>query len=147
MKLKPGAPGRAADVVSAAGRIVAALKSSGYADAKAEPRQVTADFATDTLTPTYKIEPGGIVRLGGVRVVTKGRTRPSWVQRLAPWAPGADYRPKDIAELERRLNDTGIYRSVEMSVSPPDQALPDGARPVEANLVDRDPVSVQLGAS
>jgi len=147
MNLKSGQPGRAADVVSAGGRIVTALKARGYADAKADPRQVVADFATDTLTPTFQIEPGAIVRLDGVRIVTNGRTKPSWAQRLAPWKPGAEYRPNKIAELERRLNDTGIYRSVEVSVTPPGQALPDGTRPVVANLVDRDPISVQLGAS
>ena len=147
MALKPGQPGRAADVVSAGGRIATALKARGYADAKSEPGQVVADFATDTLTPTYKVEAGAIVRLGRVRLVSKGRTRPKRVQRLAPWTPGEAYRPDKIAELERRLNDTGVYRSVEVSVTPPGQASPDGARPVAVNLVDRDPLSVQLGAS
>lgn len=147
MDLKPGQPGRAADVVSAGGRIVTALKARGYADAKAEEPKVVADFATHTLTPTYQITSGEIVRLDGTRLVTKGRTRRKWVQRLAPWKRGAQYRPVQIAELERRLNDTGIYRSVEVSIAPPNQALPDGTRPVIVNLVDRDPISVQLGAS
>ena len=147
MALRPGQPGLAADVVAAGGRIATALKARGYADAKSETGRVVADHATDTLTPTYKVESGAIVRLDGVRVVTKGRTRAKWVQRLAPWNYGDEYRPIKIAELERRLNDTGVYRSVEVSVTPPDQARPDGARPVVVSLADRDPVSVQLGAS
>src|SRR5690606_35537816 len=35
-----GAPGRAVEVVSAEGRIVAAVQKRGHADARAEPRQV-----------------------------------------------------------------------------------------------------------
>jgi translocation and assembly module TamA len=145
--LTPGEAGRAPEVVAAEGRVVAALKKRGYADAKAETRRVVADYATSTLTPTYRIEAGGIVKLDGVRVKTKGRTRPGWVSKLAPWTPGQQYRPEELAELERRLTDTGAFRGVEVSLAPPAHATPDGLRPVEVNLVDRNPVSVQLGAS
>src|SRR5690606_23661631 len=37
--LKPGEPGRAADVLAAEGRLVAGLTRRGYADAEAEPRR------------------------------------------------------------------------------------------------------------
>lgn len=145
--LLPGEAGRAPDVVAAEGRILAVLKKRGYADAKAEPRRVVADFSNFTLAPTYRIASGALVRLDGVRLVTKGHTKQSWVARLAPWREGQVYRPGSVAELERRLSDTGVYQSVSVALAPVSSTKPDGLRPVEVTLVDRAPVNVQLGGS
>ena len=147
LDLAPGQPGRAPDVLAAEGRVLAQLKKHGYADAKAEPRKVVADFATDSLVPTFRIDAGPVVKLDDVRVTTKGRTHPSWVERLAPWSHGQAYNPDTVAELERRLNDTGVYQSVTVALAPASETEPDGLRPVDVTLVDRAPVSVQLGAS
>jgi translocation and assembly module TamA len=51
MALTPGAPGRAAEVVAAEGRVVAAVQKRGYADVKAQTREVTVDHADNTLSP------------------------------------------------------------------------------------------------
>ena len=49
--LTPGAPGRAADVVAAEGRVVAAVQKRGYADAAVQSREVVVDHADDTVSP------------------------------------------------------------------------------------------------
>lgn len=145
--LTPGQPGRATDVVAAEGRILAVLKNHGYADVTAEPRKVVADFSNFTLTPTYRIDAGGLVKLDGVRLITKGHTRQRWVARLAPWKSGQVYHPDTVAELERRLSDTGVYQGVSVALAPASKTGPDGLRPVDVTLVDRAPINVQLGGS
>jgi translocation and assembly module TamA len=69
------------------------------------------------------------------------------VQHLAPWKSGDIYEPDDIAELERRLRDTGVYDTVSVSLAPKDKVLPDGLRPVIVTLADRKAKTVELGAS
>src|SRR6202012_2943063 len=99
MALTQGAPGRAADVVAAEGRMVAAGQKRGYADVKAQPREGTVDHADDTVNPDYRLEAGALVHLDSIQLNSKGRTHPEWLQHLAPWRHGAAYDPDDVAEL------------------------------------------------
>ncbi len=145
VKLIVGSPGRAADVVAAEGRIVGALQKDGYADADADPRQVVVDHADHTVQPSFKIAAKTRVRLDGVQLKTKGRTNPKWVAYLAPWKTGQVYAPDKVAELERRLLDTGVYDSVGVSLSPTPDAQ--GLRPVVVSLADRAPSNISLGGS
>ncbi|HEX3701423.1 MAG TPA: autotransporter assembly complex family protein [Phenylobacterium sp.] len=147
LALSPGAPGRAADVVAAEGRAVAAVQKRGYADVKAEPREVVVDHADRTVRPTYRLAAGPLSRLDGIKLTTNGRTRPSWLQHLGPWKPGDLYQPADVAQLERRLLDTGVYDTVTVGLAPQSQTTPDGLRPVVVSLAERRRRTISLGAS
>lgn len=147
LALKPGEPGRAADILDAEGRIVAGLTREGYADAKAEPRRVVVDHAAFTVQPNFNIASGEVVRLDGVLVRTRGPTNPDWVADLAPWRAGDRYDPEDVAELERRLLDTGVYDGVNVSLAPQDQITPEGLRPVIVGLSDRPRSLLEAGAT
>jgi translocation and assembly module TamA len=143
--LTPGAPGRAADVVAAEGRVVASIEKRGYADAASQPREVIVDHADQSLRPTFKIAAGDLVHLGSIKVITDGRTNPAWVQGLSPWRMGAPYDPDKVAELERRLTDVGVYEQVTVALAPKDQTV-DGLRQVIVSIADRPPHTLELGA-
>lgn len=145
--LTPGQPGRAADVISAEGRIVAGLTRRGYADAAAQPRRVVVDHAAFTVQPSFRIASGPLVRLDGVRLETRGPTHPDWVAGLAPWSEGEVYDPEDVAELERRLLETGVFDGVGVALAPTDQTNADGYRPVIVTLTDRPHRILEAGAT
>jgi len=147
IELRPGQPGRAADVISAEGRIVAGLTRRGYADAAAQPRRVVVDHAAFTVQPNFRIAAGPLVRLDGVRLETRGSTNPDWVAGLAPWFEGEVYDPEDVAELERRLLETGVYDGVGVALAPTDQTDPAGHRPVVVTLTDRPRRVLEAGAT
>jgi translocation and assembly module TamA len=147
IKLQPEAPGRAADIVAAEGRIVSSLAQQGYADAAAAPREVVVDHADRSVTPTFRISAGPLVRLDGIQLTSKGRTNPAWVERLAPWRSGQVYKPEMVAELERRLLDPGVFDQVTVSLAPAAQTTPEGLRPVVVGLAERKPRTIELGAS
>jgi translocation and assembly module TamA len=147
MALTPGAPGRAADVVAAEGRVVAAVQQRGYADAEAEPRDVVVDHADQSVTPTYRIAAGPLVRLDGLDIAPGSRTNPAWLQALAPWKSGDVYDPDDVAELERRLLDTNVYDSVTVALAPAAKTDAQGLRPVVVSLSERKPRTIEAGAS
>jgi translocation and assembly module TamA len=147
MGLTVGDPGRAVDVIAAEGRIIAGLTRRGYADAKTQPRRVLVDHATFTVQPTYKIVSGLLVRLDGIKLDTEGSTNPDWVAGLAPWKEGDAFDPDQVAELERRLLDTGVYDGVGVALAPADQANADGNRPVIVSLNDRPRRTLEAGAS
>lgn len=146
MRLTVGEPGRSADIVGAEGRIVAQVAKLGYADVAAEPREVIVDHADHTVRPTFRVMAGELVHLNGVEVVTKGRTNPQWVGRLAPWVAGDVYDPEDVAELERRLRDTAVFDSISVTLAGADKATAEGLRPVVVTLSDRRARTIELGA-
>jgi translocation and assembly module TamA len=143
--LAPGLPGRAAEVLAAEGRLVARLSSRGYADATAGERRVVVDHADHTVQPTFRIDAGPLVRMDGIQLETKGRTNPRWIAGLTPWAAGQPYNPEDVAELERRLLDTGVYDSVTVSLAPAAKTTTEGTRPVIVSLSDRPKSTIELG--
>jgi translocation and assembly module TamA len=145
--LKAGDPGRAVDVISGEGRLVAGLNRRGHADAHADPRRVVVDHATLTVQPTYNIVAGPLVRLDGVRLETRGPTNPNWVAGLAPWSEGEVYDPEDVAELERRLLETGVFDGVGVALAPAAQTNADGNRPIIVTLTDRPRRILEAGAT
>jgi translocation and assembly module TamA len=142
--LTPGAPGRAADVLAAEGRVEAALRKRGYADAAVHPRQIVIDHQDHSLHPTFHFAAGALVRLDGLKVVSQGRTRPQWIAGLAPWKKGDVYDPTQVAKLEQRLRDAGVFNSVTVSLSPADEAVA-GLRPVIVSVGDRPPHTIEIG--
>ena len=144
--LKVGGPARAVEVLAAQGRIVAILQERGYADAKAKPVVPVVDHADHAMSATFEVAAGGLVRLDGVNLHAKSRTDPRFIHGLAPWKAGEVYKPRDVAELERRLIDTGVYDSVTVAVAPPGEALANGERPVVVSVADRAKHSFSFGA-
>jgi translocation and assembly module TamA len=69
------------------------------------------------------------------------------VQRLAPWRSGDLYKADDIAQLERRLLDTGVFDSVTVGLAPVDQVTTGGLRPIVVSLSERKRRSIEAGAS
>lgn len=145
--LANGQAGRAADVLGAEGRIVAAVQKRGYADVTTGDRQVIVDHADHSVRPTFRIVSGELVLLDGIELVTPGRTNPVWLRRLAPWKVGEPYDPDDVGELERRLLDTGVYDSVTVALAGKERATTEGLRPVIVSISDRKRRTLELGAS
>lgn len=145
--VKTDQAGRAGDVLAAEGRAVAVLTRRGYADAAAQPRRVVVDHATFTVQPNYRLSSGPLVHLDGVRLETRGPTNPAWVTGLAPWSEGDVYDPEDVAELERRLLETGVYDGVGVALAPADQSQANGNRPIVVTLTDRPRRLLEAGAT
>jgi translocation and assembly module TamA len=80
-------------------------------------------------------------------MITRGRTSQAWINRLETWKPGEVYDPEDVAELERRLLDTGVYEAVTVSLATPEKATAEGWRPIIVSLTDRERRTIELGAS
>jgi translocation and assembly module TamA len=144
LKLKTGSPARAADVLAAQGRVIAALQLKGYANAKVVPQPPVVDHATHTMHPVFAIAAGAIVHLDGLKLENKSKTKAPFIKKLAPWKTGDVYKPYDLAELERRLLDTGVYDSITVALAPAPNA--DGLTPVVVGVADRTKHSFSFSA-
>ncbi|MDB5441200.1 MAG: surface antigen [Caulobacteraceae bacterium] len=146
MGLTIGAPGRAADILAAEGRIVASARDDGYPDAATGERQVVVDHADDSVQPTFRIVAGDKVYLDGLDITGAERTDQAWLRALTPWIGGDAYTPAQVGELERRLRDTGVYDSVTVALASKDKLTKDGWRPVAVTLVERKPRQLEADA-
>ncbi len=147
LDLKSGQVGASITIVSAEGRVAAALKGRGYADTEVAARQVIVDHADRTVQPTFRVRSGDLIHLDGLTLATAGRTREDWLQRLKPWTAGEVFDPAKLADFELRLTETGVYDSVNVALAPLPE-VPDGApRPVIVQLSDRPPRQIEFAAS
>lgn len=146
MGLAAGAPGRAADILAAEGRIVASARDNGYPDAATGERAVVVDHADDSVQPTFRIAAGDKVFLDGLDISGAERTDQAWLRGLPPWIGGDVYSPAMVAELERRLRDTGVYDSVTVALAPKEKINADGWRPVTVTLTERSRHQIEADA-
>ena len=115
-----GQAARAGEVLSAEADAVVILQRAGYADAKAGPRRVVVDHATNLVTPEFALEAGDFVRLGKVRAEPDNVFREGFVRRLANWREGQPYDPEKISRLRRDLSSTGAVSRVSTRLVPSD---------------------------
>lgn len=137
-------------VIAQEAGLIAALRLSGYAEARALDRLTVGDRDSATLSITYKIDTGPRIVLGGVIYPANTRTRRDYLDRLVPYEPGAIYDPSTLSAFSRRLNATRLYglASVQISETARD-VLPNGdeVRDVLVQLQERPRYTVTSGTS
>jgi len=148
--LKTGDDARPDLIFAEEAGLVAALKASGYADAKAEDRQVIGDRDAGTLEVTYRLDPGPRIRLGKVIYPDETRTRSAYLDRLIPFERDEVYTPQKLTLFNRRLNATRTYRFVSVQLAEtPTRVTQDGddVRDVLVQLEERDRYTLTTGTS
>ena len=148
--LQPGEVAVPQRIVSEEAGLLAALKASGYAEARALDRQVIGDRETGTIDLTYRLVPGPRIRLGDVIYPNDRRTRLSALSRLTPFEPGDLYTPQTLATLNRRLNATRMYRFVSVQIADTASSVAengDEIRDVIVRLEEQDRYTLTSGAS
>ena len=130
--------------------LIAALKASGYADARANERLVIGDREAGTLEITYRLDPGPRIRLGEVIYPQDARTRRAYLNRTIPFEPDDVYTPQKLATFNRRLNATRTYRFVSVQLADtPTRITEEGdeVRDVVVQLEERERYTLTTGTS
>ncbi len=112
LKLEPGAPAIAADVVAAQGRVLDALRRGGYALAKVDPPVAMLDQAAQALDVTFQVDAGPRVDLGAVTVGGLGRVKPDFVERRLLVQQGEQFDPDKIERARQDLASLGVFATV-----------------------------------
>ena len=148
--LKPGEIAEPTEVIAQEAGLVAALRVSGYAEARALERQTLGDKEAGTLDLVYRIDPGPRIVLGEVIYPSNTRTRRAYLDRLIPFEAGAVYEPNLLSTFSRRLNATRQYSLASVQIDDTAQTvLPNGdeVRNVLVQLEERSRYTVTSGTS
>jgi translocation and assembly module TamA len=133
LKLKPGDPAVAAEVLAAQGRMLEALRDDGYALAKVSTPMAT--LAPGALDVSYDVEPGPRVNLGPIALAGLKDVDADFVQRRLLIHQGEQFDPREIEKARQDLSQVGVFSSV--TVDAPDHLDPQGQLPVTVRLVER----------
>ncbi|MGI4952877.1 MAG: autotransporter assembly complex protein TamA [Janthinobacterium lividum] len=112
LKLEPGQPALARDVLAAQGRMLEALRSSGHALAKVDTPAATLEPAAKTLNISYKVEAGPRVNLGPISIEGLDRVNESFVRRRLLIHQGQQFDPATIETARQDLAQIGVFSTV-----------------------------------
>ncbi len=135
LKLAPGAPAVAADVLAAGERVLSALENQGYAFAKVDPPIAQEDPAAHVLDVSFHVTPGPHVRIGEIRVEGTERVHESLVRRRLLVHQGEPYDASRIEQARKDLLSIGVFASVSVRVERAGEH--DGAVPIVFRIRER----------
>ncbi len=135
LKLAPGDPAIAADVLAAQARMLDALRANGHALAKVASPVATLDPGAQALDVAYAVQAGPRVNLGPVRVGGLERVDEGFVRRRLLVAQGEPFNPDAIEKARQDLAQLGVFATVRVRA---DEALdPAGQLPLAFDVTER----------
>ena len=133
--LASGDPAMARTVLDAGPRLVAALQEDGYALAKADEPDVSADDSLHTIDVTYTLHAGPQVQIGEIRFTGLKDVHEPFVRRALLIHSGNRYRISKIEEARQALAGLGVFSGVNVRAA--DHLSPDGRIALIFDLQER----------
>ena len=133
--LAAGERARAPQVVDAQSRLVSMLVGRGYAFAKVTDRRAVVDHSDRSMDVTFTVDPGPLVRFGGVRIEGLEQVDEDLVRGRLPWTSGQRYDPALIDRARTDIAQLGVFDTVRVQLA--DQPGPDGVTPLTVTVAER----------
>ncbi|HEY4075812.1 MAG TPA: BamA/TamA family outer membrane protein [Rhizomicrobium sp.] len=133
--VRSGDPAIAGIVLDAQGRLLAALQEDGYALAKVDSPDATADDTAHTIDVTYKVETGKQLEIGEISFKGLEDVNESFARKALTVHPGDRYRPSRIEAARQALTGLGVFSGV--SVRAAEHLSPDGRIPLVFDVQER----------
>jgi translocation and assembly module TamA len=145
LKLKTGAPARAADIVAERRTLLDQVMAAGHPFALATLKPATVDHAAHTLDIAFAVDPGPAATMGTVTVSGLDRVDKNFIAHRAWFPPGTKYSPAALDGLRGDLRSLDLFSSVKVK---PGTALDaQGRLPVSVELVERERHFIGFGAN
>lgn len=152
--LVPGSRGTSTAILAAETGLLNYFRLRGYPAGKAGEREVVVDYADQSVSVTYQIDPGPRSVFARTIFVGLDDVREKFVRRQIPWLMGEIYSPEQIQIFRNRLARTGLFTTLLISteeagdfpVVHSDEAAPLRPLDVLVTLREREPHTVGLEA-
>jgi len=131
-EFREGAPARAGTVRQAVAAGVEGWRDAGHPRAELSRQELRARHVQRELDVILGLEPGPQLRFGALQVDGAERITPRRVRKIAALPTGEVYSPKALEDAQRRLIDSGVFRSVLLRESETNN--PDGSVDITAEL-------------
>jgi translocation and assembly module TamA len=145
MKLEPGAPAVAADVLAARARLLNALQEEGHALAKLDDPIAYEDLSEPVLDLSFKALAGPQVSIGEIRLTGLKRMHERFVRKRLLLQSGEQYRPSRIELARTDLLALGVFSGV--TVDTANELDAQGRLPVTFEFQERKRHAVTVNAA
>jgi translocation and assembly module TamA len=112
LELKPGEPARAATVVAAQEKLVAAARDAGHPFAQGGELDAVIDRDTKTMDVTLTLQPGPRATLAEPAFTGAGGIGERFLRRRVPFAAGDPFSPAAVEGGRQALVDTNLFSTV-----------------------------------
>jgi translocation and assembly module TamA len=145
LRLAPGDPARAADVLAARGRMQTALLDTGHALARVGAPVATLVPADNALDVSFPVEAGPRVDIGHIAISGEDRLDPAYISRRLRLQPGD---PFDPAAIEKARQDLAAVPAIGgVRIIPSDTLDAEGRLPMRVEVSERPRRAVDFGAA
>ena len=145
LRLAPGDPARAAEVIAASDRLRVALLSEGHALARVGEPQATLVADEAALDVTFPVDPGPRVDLGPITITGEQRLAEEYIRRRLLLAPGQRF---DSAAIERARQDLAAVPAIaSVRIHLAEAPDNDGRLPVRVEVTERARRAVEVAAA
>ena len=145
LDLSPGMPALAGNVLSAGGRLQAALLNSGHALAVVGAPVADVDAAAEAVDVTFQVKAGPRVDIGAIDVTGLDGLEESYVRRRLTLEPGTPFSPAALDAARADLQKVPAIASVRLNPAAATDA--DGRLPVQLVIVERKRHAVSVSAA
>jgi translocation and assembly module TamA len=135
LKLEPGAPAVASEVLDAGNRLESALQDRGYAFAKVAAPVAYEDPKAHVLNLSFHVEMGPHVKVGKISFEGLKHTRESLVRRRLLLHTGELYDAAKVDRARRDLLSLGLFSSVNVQLGTEPDSL--GRVPITFQMTER----------
>lgn len=135
LRLKPGQPAVAADVLAAGTHLLTELEEEGYAFAKVDPPQATEDPQAKAIDVVFNVTTGRRATIGKITLAGLDHMNEAFVRGRLLVKEGQLYQPSKIEAARQDLLTLGVFSGV--SVKAADAIAPDGSLPITFDFQER----------
>lgn len=112
LRLSPGAPAVAADILAAGARLLTALENQGFAFARVDAPVAYEDPAARVLNLKFQVAAGARVRVGEIRFEGLQRVQDRLVRRRLLLHSGTLYSALDVENARKDLLALGVFSAI-----------------------------------
>ena len=138
-----GETARSGLIQTATQAAISSWRDAGYALARADGQQITANHPSQTLDAAIAIDTGARLAFGEVTITGNEAVRTERVREIAG-IPYDAFSPNELNRAAARLRRTGTFSSV--TIIEGDTAGPDQTLPLEIQVVEQAPRRLGFGA-
>lgn len=150
LRLEPGKPVTAEEMLEAVDRVGRYLRRQGYPIAKTADSRYTLDRESRTINAEIVIDPGPPALMGEVRLVSASEVAEAYLRRLAYWRPDDErWNSRRVGNYGDRLRGLGLFNSVTLKPALDEwrrQSGPGKVAPLPLDLSVEDAPFRSLGA-
>jgi len=144
-RIRKNQPVVAAAVFEEQRRIIERLTQEGYPFSTLVKRAVSVDRELRVVDVALVFDPGALAYFSEALVEGLDELPDKYVYRQLPWTRGERYDARAVKDFERKLLESGLFKSVR--VEPQEPAAYTNAIPVTVRVAERDKRTVRLGVN